>query len=104
MLKISSDYSVLWWALLFGACYGGNITVVGSTANIVASGLLEKHGYHPIKFSDWIKIGAFVGVVSGVVAWVMLLFMPVPHPAADEANVPSPPAQTAPAHPPSVQT
>jgi hypothetical protein len=70
----------------------------------VASGLLEKHGYHPIKFSDWIKIGAFVGVVSGVVAWVMLLFMPVPHPAADETNVPSLPAQTAPAHPPSVQT
>ena len=104
MLKISSDYSVLWWALLFGACYGGNITVVGSTANIVASGLLEKHGYHPIKFGDWIKIGVLVGVVSGVVAWVMLLFMPVPHSTADETNVPSPPAQTAPAHPPSVQT
>ena len=60
----------------------GNITVVGSTANIVASGLLEKHGYHPIKFKDWIKIGAFVGVVSGVVAWVMLLIMPVPKPEA----------------------
>ena len=104
MLKISSDYSVLWWALLFGACYGGNVTVVGSTANIVASGLLEKHGYHPIKFGDWIKIGAFVGVVSGVVAWVMLLFMPVPHTAADEANAQHPPAQTAPAHPPSEKT
>ena len=45
-----------------------------------------------------------VGVVSGVVAWVMLLFMPVPHPAADEANVQHPPAQTAPAHPPSEKT
>ena len=80
LMKISSEYSVLWWALLFGACYGGNITVVGSTANIVASGLLEKHGYHPVKFSDWIKIGALVGLVSGIVAWLMLLAMPVPHP------------------------
>ena len=80
LMKISSDYSVLWWALLFGACYGGNITVVGSTANIVASGLLEKHGQHPIKFSDWIKIGALVGIVTGLVAWVMLLVMPVPRP------------------------
>lgn len=80
--EIGGDsYSVLWWALLFGACYGGNITVVGSTANIVASGLLEKHGYHPIKFKDWIKIGALIGLVSGVVAWVMLHFMPPQKPA-----------------------
>lgn len=91
LMRISSEYSVLWWALLFGACYGGNITVVGSTANIVASGLLEKHGYHPIKFGDWIKIGAIVGLVSGIVAWVMLLFMPVPK--HDAVDVPSPPAQ-----------
>ena len=80
LMKMSSEYSVLWWALLFGACYGGNITVVGSTANIVASGLLEKHGYHPIKFKDWIKIGALVGFVTGIVAWVMLLVMDPPKP------------------------
>ena len=98
-----NSYSVLWWALLFGACYGGNITVVGSTANIVASGLLEKHGYHPIKFGDWIKIGAFVGVVSGIVAWVMLLIIPVPKPLAADGSA-QPPAQTAPAHPPPPQT
>ena len=85
LMKMSSEYSVLWWALLFGACYGGNITVVGSTANIVASGLLEKHGQHPIKFGDWIKIGTLVGVVSGVVAWVILLVMPMPKPADHDA-------------------
>ncbi|MCX7830295.1 MAG: aminotransferase V, partial [Acidobacteria bacterium] len=32
----------LWWALLFGGCFGGNITLIGSTANIVALGILEK--------------------------------------------------------------
>ena len=97
------EYSILWWALLFGACYGGNITVVGSTANIVASGLLEKHGYHPIKFKDWIKIGALVGLVSGVVAWLMLLFMPIPRPAsAHEAAQPES-AQTASVQPSSTQ-
>lgn len=85
-----SEYSVLWWALLFGACYGGNITVVGSTANIVASGLLEKHGFHPIKFSDWIKIGALVGLATALVAWAMLLIMPVPKPMTE--NAPAKPA------------
>ncbi|MCL1887912.1 MAG: SLC13 family permease, partial [Kiritimatiellaeota bacterium] len=34
--------SALWWAMLFGACFGGNITAIGSTANIVALGMLEK--------------------------------------------------------------
>ncbi|MBQ6023857.1 MAG: YigZ family protein [Clostridia bacterium] len=53
--------------------------------------LLEKHGYHPIKFKDWIKIGAFVGVVSGIVAWLMLLFMPAPKPASAQTD--APPAQ-----------
>ena len=72
----SETYSILWWALLFGACFGGNITVVGSTANIVASGLLEKHGHEPIKFFDWIKIGAVVGLVTGIVAWILLLVIP----------------------------
>ena len=100
---MSTEYSVLWWALLFGACYGGNITVVGSTANIVASGLLEKHGYHPIKFKDWIKIGALVGVVSGIVAWVMLLVMPVPKPASAHADAQAPQVETQSAHTPAIQ-
>ena len=41
LVERSSDYTILWWALLFGACFGGNITAIGSTANIVALGLLE---------------------------------------------------------------
>jgi Na+/H+ antiporter NhaD/arsenite permease-like protein len=44
LVERSADYPA-WWALLFGACFGGNITAVGSTANIVALGLLEKRGH-----------------------------------------------------------
>ena len=84
LMERSADYSVLWWALLFGACFGGNITVVGSTANIVASGLLEKHGHHPIRFADWIKIGALVGLATALVAWLMLTVLPSPRPAGAE--------------------
>lgn len=86
----SETYSILWWALLFGACFGGNITVVGSTANIVASGLLEKHGHEPIKFFTWIKIGAVVGLVTGVVAWILLLLIPHAPAAAVEEPAPVP--------------
>ena len=51
----------LWWALLFGGCYGGNITMVGSTANIVALGILEKRKKYSMRFMKWLGIGLIVG-------------------------------------------
>ncbi|MDD2459718.1 MAG: SLC13 family permease [Kiritimatiellia bacterium] len=81
LVERSAEFSLLWWALLFGACFGGNITAVGSTANIVALGLLEKRGHLHIAFFEWLKIGAVVGIVTCVIAWLMLTFMPMPHPA-----------------------
>ena len=63
----------LWWALLQGACYGGNITMVGSTANIVALGMLEKRtGYH-MTFRKWILIGLAGGLLPLFVAQALLL-------------------------------
>jgi Na+/H+ antiporter NhaD/arsenite permease-like protein len=70
----------LWWALLFGACFGGNMTMIGSTANIVALGMLEKHGGSHISFFQWFKIGLLCTVLSGAIAIGTLLalapFMP----------------------------
>ncbi|MBQ9804822.1 MAG: anion permease [Lentisphaeria bacterium] len=63
----------LWWALLFGACFGGNITMIGSTANIVALGMLEKHGGSKITFFQWFKIGLLCTVISGVISVGALL-------------------------------
>jgi hypothetical protein len=65
----------LWWALLFGACFGGNITMIGSTANIVALGMLEKHGGHQVSFFQWLKIGFLCTVVSGAIAVGALLLL-----------------------------
>jgi Na+/H+ antiporter NhaD/arsenite permease-like protein len=39
---LNMNLEPLWWALLFGGCLGGNITLIGSTANIVALGIIEK--------------------------------------------------------------
>ncbi|MBP7829698.1 MAG: anion permease [Kiritimatiellae bacterium] len=62
----------LWWALLFGACFGGNITMIGSTANIVALGLLEKHSHVRIRFLQWLKVGFVSALVACLVAWGLL--------------------------------
>ena len=65
--------SVLWWALLFGGCYGGNATMVGSTANIVALGILESRaGYH-MTFKKWIYIGLWGSIVPMIVGTLALL-------------------------------
>ncbi len=60
----------LWWALLFGACFGGNITMIGSTANIVALGMLEKRAHIHLRFCEWFKVGVVVAFVTGIIAWL----------------------------------
>ncbi|MDD3155346.1 MAG: SLC13 family permease [Victivallaceae bacterium] len=65
----------LWWALLFGACFGGNITMIGSTANIVALGMLEKRSGSKITFLQWFKVGALATLICGTVTVVLLLLL-----------------------------
>lgn len=67
----------LWWALLFGGCLGGNITLLGSTANIVALGILEKERNIRMTFFRWFWIGLTVGLVTTAVVWVALLVLPI---------------------------
>ncbi len=86
LVERSADYSILWWALLFGACFGGNITAIGSTANIVALGLLEKRGHACVTFLEWLKIGAVIGLITGLIAWGMLAVLPVPRPAVQHPS------------------
>lgn len=66
----------LWWALLFGGCFGGNITLLGSTANIVALGILEKEKNIHMTFFRWFWIGLTVGIITTVVVWGALIFLP----------------------------
>jgi len=67
---------ILWWALLFGACFGGNLTIIGSTANIIAVGALEKARKRSIAFWEWFKPGLIVSVITLVVIWLLLLHLP----------------------------
>jgi Na+/H+ antiporter NhaD/arsenite permease-like protein len=67
----------LWWALLFGGCLGGNITLVGSTANIVALGILEKEKKIRITFFRWFWIGLTVGIITTCIVWAVLIFFPI---------------------------
>jgi Na+/H+ antiporter NhaD/arsenite permease-like protein len=74
---INSTLHPLWWAMLFGACFGGNITAIGSTANIVALGILEKEKNIKINFLEWLKIGLLIGIASMAVAYTALVTVPI---------------------------
>lgn len=67
--------SAIYWFMLFGGTFMGNMTIIGSTANIVAVGLLERRGHGTIKFGYWMKIGIIVSLASMAVATVMLIAM-----------------------------
>ena len=66
--------NVLYWALAFGACFGGNGTIVGASANIITVGLAERAGF-VITFGQFTRKGLPVTVMSLVVAtiWVLLI-------------------------------
>jgi Na+/H+ antiporter NhaD/arsenite permease-like protein len=62
----------LWWALAFGAGFGGNGTIVGSTANIVVATLSEKTRT-PITSKLWNKRGLPIMLATCIIA--SLLFV-----------------------------
>ena len=67
-----AESGVLWWALAFGACFGGNGTMIGASANVVTLGIAESAGF-PIRFFGYMKVGFMYMILSVAVANVWLL-------------------------------
>ncbi|HPI42713.1 MAG TPA: ArsB/NhaD family transporter [Candidatus Cloacimonas acidaminovorans] len=63
----------LWWALSLGTCLGGNGTLVGASANIVAVGIANRNGYK-ISFMDYTKIGILFALESMLLSSVYIWF------------------------------
>lgn len=62
-----ANVSPLWWALVFGAGFGGNGTIIGSSANMVVVSLSEK-SRKPITSMTWNRYGLPIMGVACVVA------------------------------------
>jgi Na+/H+ antiporter NhaD/arsenite permease-like protein len=61
----------LWWALALGADFGGNLTAVGASANVVMLGIARRADY-PISFWEFTRKGLLITVVSIVLSAVYL--------------------------------
>jgi len=64
----------LWWALVFGAGFGGNGTIIGSTANIVVASMSEKT-QTPITPRVWNRSGLPVMLGTCLVASVLYVIL-----------------------------
>jgi Na+/H+ antiporter NhaD/arsenite permease-like protein len=57
----------MWWALAIGAGFGGNMTAVGASANVVMVGIAGREGY-PIGFWHFTRKGVVVTALTVAVA------------------------------------
>ncbi|MEM1945402.1 MAG: SLC13 family permease [Candidatus Caldarchaeum sp.] len=81
IMKTLGDFGVnifpLWWAMLFAGTLWGNLTIIGSTANIVAVGMLERRERIHITLRQWIGLGAAVTFPT-VALSLALLYLQLP--------------------------
>jgi Na+/H+ antiporter NhaD/arsenite permease-like protein len=64
--------NTLWWALALGACFGGNGTIIGASANVVTMGIAESQGYR-ISFMGFMKTAFPYMILSIIVCQVWLM-------------------------------
>ncbi|HSR20265.1 MAG TPA: SLC13 family permease [Anaerolineales bacterium] len=68
--KTGMDIGPLWWAVAFGAGFGGNGTIIGSTANIIVTSLSERTR-QPITAQLWLRRGLPIMLVTCLIASVL---------------------------------
>lgn len=79
MVPVVRDLSVdgtdvTWWALSLGACYGGNLTLIGASANIVAAGALNRAN-RPLSFMHFLKYGIPATMITMIIGSIWLLVL-----------------------------
>jgi Na+/H+ antiporter NhaD/arsenite permease-like protein len=62
----------MWWALVMGADFGGNFTLVGASANVVVASIAARSGFH-ISFVHFFKKAFFIALTTIIVATIYLL-------------------------------
>ncbi len=73
-MEIASD-SPIWWAVIFGANLGGNITPIGSASTLVAVTIIHKNNL-PMSFAKFVKVAIpFAAVQLVLAAGYVLIFL-----------------------------
>lgn len=66
--------TLIWFALVFAANLGGNLTPIGSPTNVIAFGIAKKEGVD-ISFAEYIKKGGLLALILLAISLVYLVFL-----------------------------
>ena len=70
----ANSESPFWWAVIFGANLGGNITPIGSASTLVAVTIMHKHDV-PLSFGAFVKAAVPYAVMQIALATVYVLLV-----------------------------
>lgn len=61
----------VWWSLSLGACFGGNATLIGASANVIVAGMASRQGT-PISFLGFMKWSIPVALLTVGLATIFI--------------------------------
>ncbi len=64
----------LWWALSLGACLGGNGSLIGATANVVAADIAHTNG-EKISFAEFSFVGIIITIETLILSSIYLFLV-----------------------------
>ncbi|KAH8257326.1 hypothetical protein KR038_007426 [Drosophila bunnanda] len=70
--RVKVSFTPLVWSLTFGACFGANGTLFGSTANIVGAAIARQYGYR-ITFLQFSRFGLPMAIITLLIVTVYLM-------------------------------
>lgn len=73
-LNVPADSS-FWWAVIFGANLGGNLTPIGSASTLVAVTIIHKNNL-PLSFAAFVKLAFLFALVQIILAILYVVLVP----------------------------
>lgn len=71
--KDQGNINAFWWALSFGSCLGGNISILASATNVVAVSAAAKADIK-ITFVEFLKFGLLIAVQTLIISNIYIYF------------------------------
>jgi len=68
----------LWWVVLFAGIFFGNLTIIGSTVNIIAVGTIRRRKLGDLTVLQWIKPGLLASFPLLIIA-LILVYLQIPN-------------------------
>jgi len=62
--SVFSDLHPVWWTLSLGVCFGGNLTPIGASANVVALSMLKKYKGKDISYGQFMRFALLPSAIS----------------------------------------